>query len=144
MRKLITGVLLLVSFFASSQKLVFNYDESGNQIQRKKTAVSSRIVSNELTASTKAIKEDDATSNDFIIYPNPTQGPITLRWTEEYKGKIAYITLSDMAGHKEEIEFKPNTIQVEIDLTTYPQGVYIINFHLKKGKRIDKKIIKQN
>ena len=45
---------------------------------------------------------------------------------------------------KEEIEFKPNVTEVEIDLTIKPQGVYIVNFHLTNGKRIDKKIIKLN
>lgn len=143
MKKIVYITLLLIPFFAFSQKLVFTYDESGNQIKRDKPAKSGRVASEELII-LETVEEQDAFSNDFVVYPNPTVGPITLRWTEEYQGRVASITLSDMAGRKEEIEFKPNTTEVEIDLTLKPQGVYIINFHLTNGKRIDKKIIKQN
>ncbi len=142
MKKIVYIILFVLPVFAFSQQLVFKYDESGNQIERS-VNTSGRVAPEEPKA-TEVIEEQDTLSNDFVVYPNPTAGPITLRWAEEHQGKVASITLSDMAGHKEEIEFKSNITEIEIDLTIKPQGVYIVNFHLINGKRIDKKIIKQN
>ncbi len=143
MKKKLYLVLVLAPLFAFSQKLEFRYDESGNQIERNLNR-SGRVVSENSPTFERVELAEDTTSNQFEVYPSPTQGPVTLRWTEDYRGKVAQIQLSDMAGRKEEIEFKRNETVVEIDLTTKPQGVYIINFYLSEGKRIDKKIIKQN
>ena len=144
MKKKFYILAMLWPLFGFSQKLVFSYDESGNQIERKEGIRSSRAASEELLASIEKYESNDTISNGFMVYPNPTTGPITLKWKEEYLGKVASITLSDMVGRSEEIEFKSNELEVQVDLTTKLQGVYIINFHLIEGPRVDKKIIKQN
>ena len=46
MHKLYLLVFLLPAFLFS-QKLVFSYDESGNQIKRDKVSISSRVAQNE-------------------------------------------------------------------------------------------------
>ncbi len=76
--------------------------------------------------------EEINSENNFVIYPNPTKGLITIIGDEEVK----FITLRNILG--ENLLLSKNH---QIDLNSYPDGVYFIEIETDHGKSI-KKVLK--
>jgi hypothetical protein len=78
--------------------------------------------------------------NDLItVFPNPTNGVITLSSTSDYK--IERFKLYDLNG---QIKLSQNTNQLEeeIDLSDFPDGTYILQIHLEGHHMIVRRIVK--
>lgn len=65
---------------------------------------------------------EDVVKNSISIYPNPTSNTIQISTIQ----KINQIELLDLSG-KLIFSKKGNNLKNNIDLTTYPKGVYILN-----------------
>ena len=59
MKKLLLLPLLLVSIYANAQKLSFDYDNAGNQIQRSWCTTCHSRTSNETPKEISKLKEED-------------------------------------------------------------------------------------
>ncbi|MFA4853596.1 MAG: T9SS type A sorting domain-containing protein [Bacteroidales bacterium] len=82
------------------------------------------------------IYETNLTKESIIIYPNPTKGNIFI---EQPQLQSANIKIYNLFG---QLIFEKNFIQknLEIDLSSYPVGVYLIQL-MQSGQVFNKKII---
>ncbi|UCS95246.1 T9SS type A sorting domain-containing protein [Echinicola marina] len=71
------------------------------------------------------------------IYPNPTIGPVELIASQAGEARL----ISSMGQIlMESFNLKANTLQT-IDLSSFPSGLYLLDFISNKGKRMTKKLI---
>lgn len=125
----------------SSQKVVFAYDAAGNRISR--SIVLMRRNAPKAQNTEEAVEpfiEKLGANQELRIYPNPTRGIVFLDITGA--GDASYrIQLFNLKG----IELRSCEAKAEqtaIDMTSYPEGVYILRIH--RGDEIrDYKIIKK-
>lgn len=75
--------------------------------------------------------------NNFIIYPNPTNGIFTIQSSEKFS-QIEIINLLGEKIYSEQI----NSNKREVDLTKQPKGIYFIKINSEKGT-VTKKVIIQ-
>jgi hypothetical protein len=89
----------------------------------------------------KAVKEVEVTDN-LIIYPNPSSGVFKI---ESSKGlKIKQITASDINNARFVFNQNyDNETTVEIDISSHPQGIYVVNVLFEDGSQETQKIIKK-
>ncbi len=84
---------------------------------------------------------EDKTTMD--VYPNPTDGPVMIDLTsgEHEDGRLE---IADLLGRKVFVkQFQNITAEsMEVDLSTYPRGVYFVNFYSGK-EQLTRKLIVQ-
>lgn len=132
----------------TSNTLDFSYDVAGNQIKRllNIVIVSARSSSNseEVIFDKIELIPETTKTTVFQVYPNPSNGPLNIRWNNINDG-VESIELYDLAGG----QIKNYTITnrgsstVEINISNVPTGIYIIRFKTNNGEIINKKIIKK-
>lgn len=140
-------------------KLIFAYDNAGNQKQRFYCPTSSCIVPNppvgrvveEDIAKTEEEKDEDVTqnirvdySNKFKVYPNPTKDVVNIQIDSEIINSIESIKIySSNSSLIQDLGFK-DTSKVSVDLTGKPSGVYFVHVHFNDGSEsLTKKVIKE-
>jgi|26BtaG_2_1085354.scaffolds.fasta_scaffold00011_66 hypothetical protein len=116
--------------------LIFNYDDSGNQIERK---YESMIVSREQTGP-ELIAE--SYSDRIQVFPNPTSGFFYIEWKEEISQFIHSVEIISAAGLMSKFMINSTMNRLEIDLTSKQSGVYFIRFMFTDGSIVSKKVIK--
>lgn len=136
----------------SKDPLNFNYDISGNQIKRyfNITIVSGKKSFNNDNETTfdkveiipESIKEIETVFQVHQVYPNPTPGPLNIKWNTE--DGVQDIQLYDLTG-KEIKNYQINKLSnnIEINISNTPPGIYILRFITTKGEVISRKIIKK-
>jgi hypothetical protein len=137
-------------------KLLFTYDNAGNQKQRfycsalgcpVPGAPAGRVVSKDIIASKEIepIEDDDSDvlESQLTASPNPTKGMVSLRFTSNAEltlandinvynsGGIMVLSLSSQAKN-----------EIDLDLTNLSTGIYLVHMHLSNGTSITKQIIK--
>lgn len=148
MSKLILAFLCLGSYSFSqiidvtptavpvTSALDFSYDASGNQIKRSFRSLT-------------IIVPKTAIQDDFLehiqLFPVPVQNELTIKWDNEVNGQIFSIGIYDHNQlkyfYKENLN--NNESQVNINMSTYNSGLYIIQFVLSDGRVYSKTIIKK-
>ncbi|WP_417430977.1 T9SS type A sorting domain-containing protein [Halpernia sp.] len=144
---------LFIGILAYSQtEVYFKYDEAGNQKYRGTDINANRITNGENktplveTSATPQVNEDDLFLSKVNIYPVPVKTILTIEWAEEVDGLIQNVSLYEHSTvhWAFQRENKPElNRKVEIDMTGYYMGVYIVRFQLTDGRVISKNIIKQ-
>ncbi|WP_160130798.1 T9SS type A sorting domain-containing protein [Kordia antarctica] len=137
-------------------KLLFVYDNAGNQKQRFYCAVAScsvpnppagRAASEEVIVSKESEIIEDGISvleKEFSLYPNPTQGSVLLKFSSN-----SGVSLSDDINVYNSLGILVKTIpsesknELEIDLSNLSTGMYLVHIHLSNGESITKQIIKK-
>jgi hypothetical protein len=149
--------------------ITYYYDASGNRTGRKSNAVISVLRSSEEDEAedkepkNRTINYEKETENPeepaiktetgleeveetgfnarVIILPNPTQGPLTVEisgYGEQLQGEIRIYNFEGRTvKHQKVISALTN-----IDLSTYPRGVYLLHIQLD-GETVSRKIIKE-
>jgi hypothetical protein len=85
------------------------------------------------------LDEETATSSqNLYIYPNPTNGIVYIKASEE---TINSITVSNMTG-KVLVEKTVNADQAEIDLSSYNKGIYLVKVVTENDSYIEKVVLK--
>lgn len=139
-------------YFAQTTTLYFKYDEAGNQKYRGTDINANRMITENSqtplveSAVVKKVNEDDVFFSKLSIYPVPVKNILTIEWAEKVDGLIRNISLYEhnTVHWVFQRENKPElNRRVEIDMTGYYMGVYIVTFQLKDGRVISKNIIKQ-
>jgi len=143
--------LLMTTVTFSQSKLIFSYDSASNQVERKycengdcntaKSANKKEEVSIEEPEET--IAENTELDNSLAIFPNPTKGLLTLTWHQDYSNSINEIVLIDISSKVHQVPYRSGNHEANIDLSSWPIGMYIVKFFLKDGTTLTKKIIKK-
>lgn len=86
------------------------------------------------------LSNDSFAQSDFIVYPNPTQGKISINLNDLYDDVT--ITVTNILGQKlktQEFESINELVDVQID---GPHGIYFVNINSSMGDFVPIKIIK--
>ena len=78
-------------------------------------------------------------NEEFAIYPNPTNGIFTIQ--SQSNDSISEVKLYDLLGNQILVK-KPTLSSVELDLTSYADGVYIVEVISSQAIKTIKKVIK--
>lgn len=150
MKKSLLFPVLLGSVFVYSQtEVIFEYDESGNQIYRGKREHSSSS-SNPYTPSnfpsngTTMSPEEIAFWREVKLAPVPVHDFLTIEISQEVKNKLHNIVVYDALGNP--VYSIQNTSQMplrrEENLSYLSVGEYTFQFNLTDGKSYTQKILK--
>ena len=85
-----------------------------------------------------SIKNDILTENKVLIYPNPVNDLLHVELSKEDKFSLTILNASGCIVHKED---NPNS-KSQIDVSTYPAGLYLIQITNSKSNFYSKIIIK--
>lgn len=148
-----TKILLIISFFISilsysQTEIYFKYDEAGNQRYRG-TDISARQAQDkqqEQAATTTAKTEEEKFWAELNLYPIPVKDVLTIQWSDTVNDLIDTVSLYQHSVTSWNFQQK-NTVtlnrQVQINMTGYYFGVYVLSFSLKDGRVYTKNIIKE-
>jgi hypothetical protein len=134
--------LIHLSLEARYAYVTYTYDACGNMITRTFDDI---LEENHLRSSKSKAEIDEETDitdtiydSKIIIRPNPTEGPLTIELPD---GTNAFVQVINSYGSivvNQEVSSPYSTI----DITSYPQGIYMVN--VRVGDQIvSKKIIKK-
>ena len=146
-------LMLCLASNAWCQQAEYKYDAAGNRSQRKVitlkgntpgkggTTKSTVSVSDEQTGISDASYEDLPGERKLMIYPNPTQGLIRIGFQGTGDLKEARLLLFDVHGKllRQVNRVGPSNI---LDLSQYPQGMYILQI-IEDRTKSEWKIVKE-
>ena len=98
------------------------------------TAYGNEIIINTLVG----VKEME-TGKNISIYPNPTNGTV---YISNFKSKIQEVGVYNMLGVRVHSSFTNQSSSVEIDLSSYLNGIYYLEIQ-SENEKVFKKIIKE-
>ncbi|AJA68921.1 Lamin Tail Domain [Myroides sp. A21] len=135
----------------SKGELCFIHDAAGNYL-RTEVCRTSKVMSTPIIKTNiideiekKTIPKTISEYRDYIVvYPNPTSGKIKVSIDEVIRGKIVKTEVFSVTGASilsKEVEYKQ--MEVAIDITSYPVGVYILKFSLLTGESFSVNVIKK-
>jgi YD repeat-containing protein len=139
--KIFIPILLLLTIISAAhgQTVSFDYDADGN--------MESRYVATLRSAETVEEEEEETPvpgieffERKITIYPNPTQGQISIKITPSIPEEDSFLRLYDMGGRLIKSQ-KIESVLTEMKITGNP-GIYLLNIHLN-GEVSKWKIIKQ-
>jgi len=138
MKKLLFMLLaaFLLPVAVKAQNIAYSYDAAGNRILRA-------LANNSYQSPRKSVTDDNLSKRTFpsiSVSPNPTNGLLNIclsRWDNDY---TCHLLLSDLSG-KTLIERDMETYETSLNLTPFPDGLYLLSVELN-GVQQSYKIIK--
>ena len=129
---------------------VFKYDDAGNQIHRGYVCNNCPVQGKQETppeegSSSNEVENDDEFWNEIRIYPVPVKDVLTIDWSDEADALINHVSLYEQntIHWKFQQQNIPNlNKQIQINMTNYYMGVYVLTFTLKDGRTLSKNITK--
>ena len=152
MKQILQLTILLISIVTSAQnKVLFEYDNAGNQIKRSlciNCPTTSGKNTNETPKEIADLKEADFIKSfpeDIIsYYPNPVKEQLYLKWELINDDKVAEIQLYSLSGQLLKSFNKLETTNNQIiTFQEFPQGIYTLLLFYSSGDQKSIKIIKQ-
>lgn len=148
-----TKISFIISFFISilsysQTEIYFKYDEAGNQRYRG-TNISARQTQDtqqEPVVITPTKTEEEKFWAELNLYPVPVKDVLTIQWTDTVNELIDTVSLYQHSVTSWNFQQKNSVTlnrQVQINMTGYYLGVYILSFTLKDGRVYTKNIIKE-
>ena len=125
--------------------IIFRYDEAGNQIYRGNDIIAQGKTTPEETV-VKSVPEEDPFWLGIQIYPVPVKDVLTISWNEENNDLIESVSLyqhTTMAFLFQQKNYANLNRQVQIGMSSYYMGVYVLSFQLKDGRVMTRNIIKE-
>lgn len=129
--------ICLLTMNIGAQNIQFNYDASGNRIERKVINLS-RSADN---SNPEAIMEETIGKISLEFYPNPTKGEIKvlISGTQEiYSGTISIFNFKG----QEVLTKKISSSETSVNISNQPPGIYIMYVIINKEKK-SWKVIKE-
>ena len=128
-------------------KIMFSYDEAGNQTSRFYILISNRS-SNAANTDVKKLKDDDLFTSDVSekikYFPNPVKEELFVQWTNDAEKSVQTITLYNSAGMQLQV-FKISETEntSTINFKDLPSGFYSVELFYTNGDQKNLKVIKQ-
>ncbi len=147
MKLKLLSLFMLVSLFTQAQKIRFEYDSAGNQIQRKWCPSCLSRNAQETYKEVSNLEETDMQKffpEDVIsYYPNPVKEELFLKWKLIDENKVSSIDVIALNGQLLRT-IKENLTQnsLNISFQEYPTGVYFLSLNYTNGDQKNIKIIK--
>jgi hypothetical protein len=146
-------LLLFLGFCLTStaqDKIIFGYDDAGNQIKRELCLSTNCNGSNYKTkppVEIAALKEEDLqkfSPEDFIsYYPNPVKEELYLKWELAEDKVVATIYLYALNGQVLKTYHNlEKTSNLNIPFFNYPEGTYLVVLVYNDGEQKTIKIVK--
>ncbi len=149
MKKQVAFIILFISFISNAQqkKIIFNYDNAGNQIKREYCPTCSAKNAGEIVKNTEDLKEEDLKkffpNDDISYYPNPVKDQLYIKWDINVR-KVSEISLYDISGRTlKTYDGLRNKDNFTIQFNLLPQNLYSIVLIYDNGERKSIKILKQ-
>lgn len=127
--RIITAFVILFPYKLYSQTISYSYDDAGNRIKRELKIEKRNIVKK--SASENKFVTDRLSDKSIHIYPNPTKGPIKIEVLGFEDKDTGNISVFDLAGHNL-FQKKIITSFTEVDLSSKPSGIYILQIQLNQ------------
>lgn len=127
MKKKITllGILLSTIFCSSfGQNVSYAYDEAGNRVKRE-IVLQTRAAEESTNESYSEMLND----RDIRIYPNPTKGQLTVEVTGEGTCQFDIYNISG----QQVLTTQSSSIRVSLDISSQPNGLYILRITTGEG-----------
>lgn len=152
MKQILQLAILFTSLLTTAQnKVLFEYDNAGNQIKR---SLCINCPSSSAKNANEAGKEiSNLTENDLIksfpedvisYYPNPVKEQLYVKWELVNDNKVTEIQLYSLSGQLLKTFSKTqNTNNQTISFQEFPQGIYTLLLMYNVGEPKSIKIIKQ-
>lgn len=152
MKNYLFFIFLSISYISTAQnKLMFFYDNAGNQIKRE-LCISGCFASKKADMPIKEV--ENLTQEDLLkfspedaisYYPNPVKEELYLSWQPIDDNNVKIIKIYNINGQLIDSfnQNKPENNSQNISFNTYPNGVYLIELLYKDGEQKTIKIIKQ-
>ena len=147
-------LVLFLGFYLTStaqqDKIIFDYDAAGNQINRKLCLSANCNGTGYKTAATKeiaALKEEDLqkfSPEDVIsYYPNPVKEELYLKWELAADKTVKNIQLFDLNGRVlQNYGNLDKSNSLNIPFLNYPVGTYLVVLVYNDGEQKTIKIVK--
>ncbi|WP_333662239.1 lamin tail domain-containing protein [Chishuiella changwenlii] len=124
-----------------NESICFEYDEAGNYISTYNCFQTPPIIpqtNTEVKLLNREINYDDL----FFVTPNSTTGIINISWDKSMENSLSKIYVVPFNDSKS-IEVKFNNKEfTSYNLSSFPAGIYFVEFVLENGQIVSKKIIK--
>lgn len=134
-------VFLFTGYFRS--QVIFNYDDSGNQIYRGTSSSTGRMANSTESPSTPTLA--DQIANKIQTAPVPVKTVLNVIWEQNIKDYILKIDLlaynSFQIMETVDVKSKMGNSYV-FDMSKYPYGVYYLKFYLSDGNIYTRTITK--
>ena len=147
MKKLLLTIFCFYGLLSNAQKIRFEYDAAGNQIQRKWCPGCLSRNSNEVYKDISKLEDSDLQKffpEDVIsYYPNPVKEELYLKWDLINDNKVSSIEVFTLNGQSLK-SIKENLAENSqmISFSDYPVGVYFITLNYINGEQKSIKIVK--
>jgi hypothetical protein len=108
-------------------------DQSGEYTVAVKINNCTSDPSDEVLVSITSIEDEVKNQQDIHLYPNPSSKNLTIKFRDQNTTEILNIKIIDLLGNKifeGTLEAKP---LLEVDISNYPTGAYLIQIHQSKG-----------
>ena len=130
-------------------EIIFKYDDAGNQIYRGYEVGMKQVQEPEVSimkVEPVLLPKDQEFWDELQIYPVPVKDILTIAWSDEAEVLIDEVSLYEQnTVHWKFLHKNIPTLnkQIQVDMTKYYMGIYVITFKLKDGRRISKNILKR-
>jgi YD repeat-containing protein len=123
---LFAGNLFGQSLDAASTYIKYTYDASGNRISRTIEMDASKSSEADGTKSAPVVEyTDQLAETEITIYPNPTQGRLTVKIANISQDASGSIALFDMNG-RQILRQESIVTSNELDISEQPIGTYLM------------------
>lgn len=138
---MIKSMLVLMTFVllpsaANAQQVSYSYDAAGNRVSRSSAANAPQLFSR------RSVSRNSSSQLQQAIYvgPNPTNGPLSIRFSQWDDTNDCSLVLSNMSGQVF-IRQAMTSTEAMLNLSTFPKGYYLLEVELN-GDKSTYKIIK--
>jgi hypothetical protein len=147
MKNLIYLFLLFSISSSFGQRIHFEYDAAGNQIERK-LCLSCSAKTSSMPKQITELKQEDLKKflpeDNFSYYPNPVKEELFLKWENLENNSITNIKLINLNGIVlKSFETLESKLEQNILFQDYAAGMYILQLTYSNGEEKTIKIIKQ-
>jgi len=125
-RMIVTLAIVAFASITNAQSplpIEITYDDAGNRITRKVLQMS--MMSKGESQADTTYYLDRMQTTEMKVYPNPTQGKILVDFMDAEGNNAILVRIYDNKGQKIQ-ECQGKESQMELDLSNYPAGVYIV------------------
>jgi hypothetical protein len=148
MKRYLVSVILLIAFVVTkswSQTVYYYYDAAGNRIEKTiylENSKGSQKEKPEIKNPAKAIEDNTIIGQKIKIYPNPTEGLVTIEVPENMESNSELRIIVTDSNGKVIVDRPHEGLRTEVNLSDKPNGLYILT--LRQGSVSSKwKLIKR-